>query len=198
MKLLLARHGQSQWQTRVGELTPFVPLTELGERQAHTLGAYLAQSELIHAVVTSTMRRAQHTAEIVASYLGLTPVEEHDLREFEEWEEGGWSPLPVSMWDPAPAVPEFSPAYGRFRARVAEALKRAVASMAPDQTLLIVAHGGTIGVILRLILGSDTPRLWAANTALHLVEWDRPEWGASWVVHYLNNLEHLPVELRTS
>ena len=196
MKLLMARHGQSEWQVRGDDAGEDAPLTPLGERQAHRLGAFLVERDSIEFIVTSPLRRAHRTATIVASYLDLAVHVEPDLREFDEWD-AGWAPLPVSMWNTSPASPELAPGYDRFRKRVSSALRHIVEGNANASQFLIIAHGGTIGAILRVLLGSDTPRLWASNAALHLVEWGHAE-REGWVFHYLNNMEHLPVSMRTS
>jgi uncharacterized phosphatase len=198
MKLLLARHGQSEWQVKTadGDLNP--PLTPLGESQAHRLGEYLAAADdPITAMVASPYQRAQRTAEIVASYLDLPVAIEPDFREFDEWA-AGWAPLAVSMWDMSPATPDLAPGYSRFRARVLAALRRVVESFDDAAQLLLISHAGTIGAQARILLGSDTPRLWLCNTGLSLFEWGHPERGGSWVTHYLNRVEHLPLSMRTS
>ncbi len=198
MKLLLARHGQSEWQVKVeeGDLDP--PLTALGEAQAHRLGEYLAaDDESIAVIVASPLQRARRTAEIVASYLHLPVTIEPEFREFDEWS-AGWAPLPVSMWNMAPATPELKPGYSRFRARVAAGLRRVVEAANGAGQLLLVTHAGTIGAQARILFGSDTPRLWLNNTGLSLFEWGHPERGGSWVVHYLNRVEHLPLPMRTA
>jgi len=198
MKLLLARHGQSEWQVKSEDSDLDAPLTSLGESQAHRLGEYLAAGdEPIVAIVASPLQRARHTAEIVASYLALPVDVEPDFREFDEWT-AGWAPLPASMWDMAPATPELKPGYSRFRTRVAAALRRVVDVHNGAEQLLLVTHAGTIGAQVRILLGSDTPRLWMHNTGLSLFEWGHPERGGSWVVHYLNRVEHLPPPMRTS
>ena len=197
MKLLLARHGQSEWQVKTADGDLDAPLTPLGELQAHRLGEYLAAYDPITAIIASPLQRARCTAEIVASYLALPVNTEPDFREFNEWA-AGWAPLPVSMWDTSSADPELAPGYSRFRQRVGAALRRVIESFADAEQLLIVAHAGTIGAITRILVGSDTPRLWVANTGLYLVEWGHPERGRSWVFHYLNRVEHLPLSMRTS
>jgi broad specificity phosphatase PhoE len=201
MKLLMARHGQSRWQVDGDVAGMDAPLTALGELQSHHLGEFLAQHYNVGALYSSNLQRAHRTAEIVASYVDLPHNVELDLREFDEWE-AGWAPTPGSMWETAPSGEAFSPGYARFRQRVDATLRRVVeaydAAHDPEAPLLIIAHGGTIGVILRILMGSDTPRIWAWNTALHMIEWNRPNWGQGWVIHYLNRMEHLPHFMRTA
>lgn len=196
MKLLMARHGQSEWQARGDDAGEDAPLTRLGELQAHRLGAFLTKGESVTTIVASPLRRAHRTAMIVASHLKLPVHVEPDLREFDEWS-AGWAPLPASMWETSPATPDLAPGYDRFRRRVGAALRHIVEGNAGASQILLVAHGGTIGAILRILLGSDTPRLWASNASLHLVEWGQAD-REGWVFHYLNNLEHLPPFMKTS
>jgi len=196
MKLLMTRHGQSQWQIE-GDSAGFdAPLTTLGEAQAHRLGMYLAQHYTIEAIFASPLKRTRHTSEIVAAYLDLPVTYDDDLREFDEWE-AGWAPLPASMWDMSPATEELTPGYSRFRPRVLAAMRRAVEPYPGDKTVLVVAHGGTIGVMLRILFGSDTPRMWLWNASVSLVEWDRPGREGSWILHYFNAMEYLPLSMRT-
>lgn len=198
MKLLLARHGQSEWQVKTADGDHNPPLTPLGESQAHRLGEYLAASEEpVTAIIASPYQRARCTAEIVANYLGLPVVVEPDFREFDEWA-AGWAPLAVSMWDMSPTIPELAPGYGRFRARVLGALRRLVGNFDDTAQLLLVTHAGTIGAQVRILVGSDTPRWWMNNTGLSLFEWGHPERGGSWLVHYINRVEHLSPAMRTA
>ncbi len=195
MKILMARHGQSQWQVEGDVVGGDSPLTDTGRWQAHRLGEHLRTYERVDAVVSSSMRRAQETAEIVASYLERPVGVDVALREYDEWG-AGWAPLPLSQWDAQPSG-EISGGFLRFRKRVSGALRRFVETHSDAQTLLIVAHGGTLGVILRYLLGSDTPRLYLWNTALSAVEWRLDKERGSWRFLYLNNMEHLPRFLRT-
>ncbi|MBN1877882.1 MAG: histidine phosphatase family protein [Anaerolineae bacterium] len=212
MKLLLARHGQSVWQVE-GDSAGLDPaLTQLGELQAHRLGAYLRDggngmpqtpsievplSPLhIDAIIASDLRRARRTAEIVGEYLDLPVTFDAGFREFEEWE-AGWAPLPRSMWDAAPTTPEFAPGYARFRAQVAAATRRTVEVHPPESTLLIVAHRGTIGTQLRWLFGADAFGLWLYNAALTEIEWHDPASAGKWSLRAFNNVEYLPPAMRT-
>lgn len=197
MQLLLARHGQSQWQVEGDAAGSDAPLTSLGELQAQRLGDYLARMYAVDAIFTSPLQRARRTAEIAAGYLDMPVTVEPDLSEFEDWDLG-WAPLPASRWDVSPATPTLSFGYARYRARILAALQRIVESHLDGKTVLLVAHGGTLGAVFRILLGSDTPRLWLWNASLSLVEWGQRSRGESWILHLLNQMEYLPAFMRTS
>src|SRR5436309_8138951 len=88
-RVLLVRHGQSEWNAVgrwQGQADP--PLTDLGRQQAraaaHSLGS-------LDAVFASDLQRATETAVIVAAQLGIGPVVlDPDLRERDA---GEWSGL---------------------------------------------------------------------------------------------------------
>ena len=191
MKLLLTRHGQSRWQTDGNSAGVDAPLSHLGELQAHRLGRYLRQREKIDRIISSNLSRAHKTATIVASYLDLPVTVEPALREFESWDAGS-PPPPRAIWEPAPAA-ELHPEHRAFRARICAALKQIIGDGEDDETVLLVAHGGTLGTILRLLLGSEVQRIWTLNTALHSLSWT----GKFWLIQYLNRVEHLPRPLRS-
>lgn len=85
-RVLLLRHGQSEWNAVgrwQGHADP--PLTALGRAQALAASRALGT---VDAVVASDLARARETAEIVAGQLGLGPVlVDHRLRERDagEW-----------------------------------------------------------------------------------------------------------------
>lgn len=193
----MARHGQSEWQAYGDSAGPDAPLTQLGELQAHRLGEYVAKTYQVKALYASDLSRAYRTAEIVADYLDMPVQREVALREFDEWDIG-WAPQPASKWDPGPGTPNLTPSYDRFVTRLRTALRGMVDGYEGDETILIIAHGGTIGTIWRIALGSHTPRLSTWNAALHELEWRKSSWGLNWVIHRNNILDYLPGAMRTS
>jgi len=191
MKLLLTRHGQSRWQTDGDSAGADAPLSPLGRLQAHRLGDFLQHYEHVDRVVASNLQRAYETATIAASYLDLPVSVEPGLREFTS-HEAGTAPLPVSLRNPlSSTLPH--PQYLAFRERISTALQRVIGDGEQDETILVVAHGGAIGMTLRVLLGSTTQRVWTANTALHALRWT----GEFWMVRYLNKQEHLSRPLRS-
>jgi probable phosphoglycerate mutase len=65
----LIRHGQSEGNLGVVRQGPETPLTELGITQAHIMAERCAQFP-IEVLFSSTMKRAQNTAEIIGEKIG--------------------------------------------------------------------------------------------------------------------------------
>jgi len=184
MNLILARHGESEWMVRGDEAGFNSPLTDKGQQQARLLGRWLAANQEIDAIYASPLVRARDTAEIVAAELHLPVSFDDDLREFE-----------VSYWDDsddyAPpyingstALPAYLPrSYLPFKARVQEATNRIIEAN-PEGTVLIVAHGGTIGTIVRCLLGAHSFGIYTDATGLHGLRWI----GNRWLVEFMNRV----------
>src|SRR3954452_11777953 len=71
-RLLLVRHGQSEWNAVgrwQGQADP--PLTELGRAQARAAARAIGE---LDAVFSSDLRRARETAEVIAECIGVGPV----------------------------------------------------------------------------------------------------------------------------
>lgn len=149
--MVVARHGEAEyeaptWAEEGGSLT------HRGRRQAVELAESLATRRVAH-VWTSTLARAVQTGEIVAAKLGVGVTTRLGLREFDMGDHRG---VPLEE-DP------FLETYGRWLAghldervpgaesgrevadRVATVL-REIADLHPGETVLVVSHGGAIGV----------------------------------------------------
>jgi broad specificity phosphatase PhoE len=89
-RILLARHGETEWN-RLGRWQGHAdpPLNDLGRRQAEILAEQLA-GDTVSAVYSSDLRRARETARIVAERIGLPVTEDSALREIDV---GSWSGL---------------------------------------------------------------------------------------------------------
>lgn len=89
MKIILVRHGQTEWnhsQRLQGHSD--VPLNDSGRKQASKLAEYFLQREPIEAIYCSDLARARETAEIIARSLDLDVIIDKRLREisFGNWE----------------------------------------------------------------------------------------------------------------
>jgi broad specificity phosphatase PhoE len=160
--LLLARHGQSDWNSaRRWQGFADRPLTELGRAQAAELAERLADIAL-DAVYSSDLKRARKTAATVAHAQGLEVTTLPELREvnvgswqgltreeaaarfpdgFRRWLAGG------TGWDDGES-------YGEMSARVLGAVEE-IARRHERGRVLIVSHGGPIRAIHAAALGFE-------------------------------------------
>jgi broad specificity phosphatase PhoE len=160
--ILLARHGQSDWNaTRRWQGHADRPLTERGRAQASALAERLAHIDL-DAVYSSDLRRAADTARVVAEAQGLGLVQLPELREVDV---GSWSGLTRDE-----AEERFPDGFSRWREgfpgwddgedydEMAQRVIGAVVQIAlahEDGRALVVSHGGPIRAIHAAALGLD-------------------------------------------
>lgn len=189
LRLLLTRHGESQWQVHGDEVGSDSHLTELGRRQADRLGCWLAGHVTVDHIYASPLRRARQTAELVAAYLDLPVHLDENLKEawFLTTNELPAYSTPSDVLDGRGAGrgPR-SEDYRFFRSQVTRAL-RDILDRHQEGTILVVAHAGTLGTAMRLLLGSDAFSVNVGNTALQGLIWDH----ARWHVEYIDRWEHL-------
>jgi broad specificity phosphatase PhoE len=160
--LLLARHGQSDWNaTHRWQGHADRPLTDKGREQARALGERLRRTEL-DAVYSSDLRRAADTAVEVAAIHGLEPIRVPALREVDV---GSWSgltrdevkqrfPQGYARWlDGFPGWDD-GESYEDMSARVLGAV-REIACAHEGGRALVVSHGGPIRAIHASALSLD-------------------------------------------
>jgi phosphoserine phosphatase len=152
--ILLARHGQSDWNaTRRWQGHADRPLTEKGRTQARELAARLEHIEL-DAVYSSDLRRASETAVEVARAQGLQVVEYPELREVDV---GSWSgltreqaearfPEGFARWREGYPGWDDGESYEAMTDRVLGTI-HGIASAHQGGRVLIVSHGGPIRAI---------------------------------------------------
>lgn len=184
MKILLARHGETQWNAEGRyQGQEDIALSPVGEAQARALGERLRDVRIDRAVA-SPLSRARRTAESAlgearAGMLTLDP----GLMEIAH---GTWEgllaaeirerdPERLVAWRDAPhevLMPEGESLQHVFD-RAWPALARAAEGLAETGTLLVVAHDAVNRVILCRVLGIPFSRLWTfrqAPTTLNLLE----------------------------
>lgn len=168
LHLILVRHGETEWNAqRRYQGQSDVPLSELGVRQAELVAERLARHE-IDAVYASDLKRAWETAQIIVEKNGLNVSSEPRLRElkfgilegltFDEAQEQ--YPEMIAAWlDDFHQTPEGAETIDLFNARVIsllEDLKRQY----DEQTVLLVAHGGPLSELLRVVLELSPQKRW--------------------------------------
>lgn len=81
MKIIITRHGQTDWNV-LGKLQgqTDVELNDVGRKQAEEVGKMI-QDENINLIITSPLKRAKETAEIINKYLDANLIEDDRLKE---------------------------------------------------------------------------------------------------------------------
>jgi alpha-ribazole phosphatase len=198
-RLIIVRHGQTLWNLeRKYQGHSDIALTEKGLKQAEAVAVRLA-AEPVNAVYASDLSRAFKTAECIADKhnlkVGLVPA----LREikFGDWEgltyeeiTARWPGLLGKLWStPDELEIPGGESFHQLKERAFDAIKKIVAAH-PEQTVVVVAHGGTIGTILCAILNIHLNHVWSIrqdNTAVNIIEYfeGRP------TICLLNCIRHL-------
>lgn len=157
MKLIVTRHGQTEWNVK--QMTQGVTdtqLTRTGVQQAQRLAQRL-RGQNIQAVYTSPLQRAAVTADICAEALGLFATPDARLREycFGLWEGKLIRRLAIDypehyrQWvsDPVQLRLPDAEDYGEYSRRMAAFLRDIYAAHA-DDNVLVVAHSQTVKLLV--------------------------------------------------
>jgi probable phosphoglycerate mutase len=152
MRLLLVRHGESEWNAEgrwQGQADP--PLSDTGRRQAQVAAGVLGT---VDAIAASPLVRAHDTASIISESLGVGPVVVlADLRERHagEWQglthaeiEDAWPGYLADRRRPPGFEPDES-----LLARALAVLDHIAAELEGAEDVLVVTHGGLIYTLER-------------------------------------------------
>lgn len=208
MHLLLIRHAQSyvnldDW----GGGYIDIGLTPLGQRQAESLGQWLADNARLDALYVSTMARTLETAEYVCKATGHTPVADDRIREFGNCYADG-SPVPkekmpiqyAEFWSterPYNRICADGESWMLFRARVGlfvEDVLRAHANGDPDTSVGVICHGGVIDAVFDYAFNVGPYRrveLWTHNTGVVHFEYVPDSGREVWRLHAHGMVNHL-------
>lgn len=156
MRLLLVRHGQSEWNAgRVLQGQADIRLSDLGRAQARALAPVIARMQPDRAI-TSDLLRARDTAALIGH-----PEARHEpgLREIDvgTWEGQLISDLiaadadAYAGWRAGTHRPDGGEVWDEFTARASAAVLAELAK-GGAQTLLVVCHGGVIRALLQRFL----------------------------------------------
>ncbi len=180
-RLLVLRHGESTWNAAglwQGAADP--PLSSRGREQALAAAAALTRLGPFELVVTSCLDRAATTGRVIADVLGVRVglcrqgLNERDV--------GEWQGLTNRVIDDrypgarvAGHTPERWESDDDVLVRASETITR-LAAAHPGTNVLVVAHGGVIGVLQRNG-GIDGPRIGNLDGYWLHVEHDGPNAG---------------------
>jgi broad specificity phosphatase PhoE len=160
-RLLLVRHGESEWNA-IGRWQGWAdpPLSELGARQA-TVAARAVGA--VDAVVASDLERAHRTAAIIAHEIGVGPVVvDASLRERDAGPWTGMTRVEIEReWPGYLASGKRPDGYEEDEALLDRVIPSLHTLEGAGETVLVVTHGGVIGAVERW-LGAEhmrTPNL---------------------------------------
>ena len=167
LRLLLVRHGQTAWnaQRRYQGHTD-LPLNDTGLAQARQLAARL-QTQKIDLLISSDLQRAVQTARILAEGRDLPHQTDPRLREINfgvleghTFDEGlALWPEVIRQWvEDNNQPPQGGERMDELTGRVLQSYTEVLQSC-DGRTVLLVAHGGPLRVILQHALGVS-PLVW--------------------------------------
>jgi alpha-ribazole phosphatase len=199
MKLILIRHGTTDWNiARRFQGQSNVPLNEKGRQQAAALAKRLS-AETIDAIYSSDLNRARNTAQAIADGRNFPVVTDARLREisFGEWEGLTYdeirqrAPLELTSWesDFQKIPPPGGETLDQLAARISAMLEE-IKTKHASQTVLIVAHGGPLQVLLCQALELPPSRYWQfhlSTAAISRLDF----YPAGAIIDVLNDSSHL-------
>ncbi|MCD4685948.1 MAG: histidine phosphatase family protein [Anaerolineae bacterium] len=184
-RVYLIRHGETDWNAagRWQGHAP-VPLNESGLTQSAALGRYLAQHNVtLAALYSSDLKRAFQTAAAVAEALAMETQTDTRLRETDLGVWQGMTRTEVEAWDGERYAELVADWYtgprpgGESRQQVETRMRAvfdAIIARHTDQTVALVSHGGSLGMLLRSVCGAiKRPDL--SNTSVTIVERAAPD-----------------------
>lgn len=195
-KVILVRHGETDWNKNArfqGQTD--VPLSETGRGQAERVAEKLAD-EKVFAIYSSDLSRAYETASIIAKQHGLEVKKSKALREinFGLWE--GMDRQVITdehrdlyqQWldNPMETRTPQGENFIEVQSRALTAL-REIASEHPNETVIVVAHGGLIKAVICEYLDGGFWEFPQGNTAVNILEYKNGDFRFV----TLNDLSHL-------
>ncbi len=204
-RLILVRHGQTEWnRLRRYQGQSDIELNETGIIQAQLAAKRLA-NERIDSIYCSDLKRARQTAEIIASkHQMIDAIHKSPL--LREMNFGDYEGHTFDQMDPKfqlifSADPTWRSSGPNVRspngesiadlaARVKQFTRKMLSKHAPDETIIIAAHGGPLQVLICQLLEIGLDHWWQirlSGASISIIE-TYPQ-GTSVVL--LNGISHL-------
>ncbi len=164
-RLILVRHGQTSANVdQVWHGHTDTPLNELGQQQVVQLGEYFHNYlPEIHAIYSSPLQRARHTAEQIASAKGHDITVDHRLKEYGigDWEGRSFADLrdETDFIDRMMTDEHHRAPGGETRYEVTQRFVTAIEEFwlnHPGENVVVVAHGLAIAFTLSHLVEQDT------------------------------------------
>ena len=191
MKICLVRHGETDWN-KIGKLQGHtdIELNKRGILQANVCADYLSNTPF-DLIITSPLKRAKQTAEIIAEKKCLPLIE---MQQFIErnygdaegmTEEARLKKFPDLQYTNQESKED-------LRTRVMNGLRQ-IQKEHKESNIILVAHGAVINSILAILsnneIGSGKTKL--ANACLSTIYYEQ----GIWKIKNYNQVEHLKVTL---
>jgi probable phosphoglycerate mutase len=186
-RLVVIRHGETEWNINnrfQGHLDS--KLTPPGEKQAEAIAGAL-KGEAYDVIYSSDLKRAKHTAEIIAGKLNMRVYTEKDLREINLGVMQGLKkdefiikyPEVISKYNTdAEYVIPGGESRIQLYSRVTGILEKIVRKHG-SQSILLVAHGGVLDCIIRYTFNIPLNRqrnFSLFNASINRFTVDKGEW----------------------
>lgn len=198
-RVYLIRHGQTIWNKEMKyQGHTDIALSDEGLEQARCVAKRLAKESLA-AVYASDLSRAFVTAETIAESHGQTVTALPALREicFGDWEGLTYNGInekwPDIMHDlyvyPENVIIPGGESFHILKERSSAAMQELVEKH-PNQTIVVVSHGGTIRTLICAALNIHLNHVWNIrqdNTAVNIIDY----YEARTMVSLLNDTCHL-------
>lgn len=186
--ICLVRHGQTDWNA-LGKLQgqTDIPLNELGKIQARQCGEFLSKESSWDVIISSPLKRARETADIISHYIEVPVIEK---MEFIEKNFGVAEGMTAAERASAFIDKEYPGQENQesLRSRLMNGLQD-IQREYPEKKVILVAHGAVIHFILRLMsnesIVSNEMRLFNACLSTIRFEVD------SWIIDDFNQVNHL-------
>lgn len=168
-RLLLVRHGETDAHA-AGQFCGWldVPLNSAGQAQAQALGERLARAEIAAAFSSDLLRSVQTADQILAArsappklqLLAALRETNFGVGEGLTWTEiRSQFPNEADRWQADKVNQALTK--GESLRMVADRLKTALPILIEaGETVLVVAHGGTIGLLLSMVMGLELGSFW--------------------------------------
>ena len=202
--IYLIRHGETAWnkEGRYQGITD-VALNETGKAQAKACGQAMKEVP-IDKIISSDLCRARYTAEAVRGDRDLEIQIDPRLRElnFGDWEtktfdqiESTWPGLIDQIYRrPDPVKVPHGESFQELQDRAWAAVKDVIDECEDGQTLLVVAHGGTLRTIICKLLHLPISYCWnfsQGNTCINRIFYNGMDENDHNILNLLNDTKHV-------
>lgn len=175
----IVRHGITDWNIQgIAQGSADVPLNDAGRMQAAAVAERLAGEEPWDMIVSSDLARAKETAEIISQKLAL-PISFFDtrLREMNGGEiEGTTEEQRVEKWGADWRQLDLGMESKEAVAQRGVDFIENISADFAGKRVLVVSHGGWIGITLRKLLPERFGKTNLENTSLTLLQYSENNW----------------------